>query len=53
MARQCPIRFLVALPAASDLLLFAKHLFCEAMVAAIAPARAVNDEQWNFFSPEF
>jgi hypothetical protein len=35
-----------------DLLLFAKHLFVEAMVA-IVPARAVKDEQWNLFSPEF
>jgi hypothetical protein len=32
------IRFLVALPPASDLLIFAKHLFVEAMAAAIAPA---------------
>jgi len=46
-------KFLVALLLLRDLLLFAKHLFVEAMVAAIAPARAVNDEQWNFFSPEF
>jgi hypothetical protein len=30
------IRFLVALPPASDLLIFAKHLFVEAMAAAIA-----------------
>jgi AraC-like DNA-binding protein len=45
MAHQCPIdivdrriRFLVALPPASDLLLSAKHLFVAAMVVAIARA---------------
>src|SRR6266550_1077937 len=45
MAHQCPIdildrriRFLVALPPTSDLLLSAKHLFVAAMVVAIARA---------------
>jgi hypothetical protein len=39
------------LPAVPDLLLCAKHLFVEAMVA-IVPAGRVNDEQWNLFGPE-
>jgi hypothetical protein len=45
-------RCLVAFPFAPDLLLCAKDLFVAAMVA-IVPARAVNDEQWDLFSPEF
>jgi hypothetical protein len=32
-----------------DLLLCAKHLFVGAMVAL----PAVNDEQWDLFTPEF
>jgi AraC-like DNA-binding protein len=42
MVRQCPVRFLVALPSAPDLLLFAKHLFVEAMVAETAPAGGLS-----------
>src|SRR5262249_38728765 len=42
MAHQCSVRFLVALPPRSDLLLFAKLLFVEAMVAATAPAGGSN-----------
>jgi hypothetical protein len=36
MARQFPVRFLVALPSASDLLLFAKDLLLAAIVAIVA-----------------
>jgi hypothetical protein len=53
MVRQCPVRFLVALPSAPDLLLFAKHLFVEAMVAATAPAGGAQHEQSELLRPEF
>jgi hypothetical protein len=35
-----------------DLLLCAKHLFVEAMVAIVL-AQAVYDEQWDLLNPEF
>ena len=33
-----------------DLLIFAKHLFVEAMAAAIAPAGGSRDDQWDLLS---
>ena len=44
-----PLRFLVALPFVLDLLLCARHLFVEAMVA-MASAGRVDDEQCDLFS---
>jgi hypothetical protein len=46
-------RFLVALPPAPDLLLFAKDLFVAANGGANRPCWGLKDEQLELFSPEF
>jgi hypothetical protein len=45
-------RFLVALRPTKDLLLWAKYLFVAANDGKL-PCRAVNDEQWHRYGPEF
>jgi hypothetical protein len=46
------VRFLVAMLSASDLLLFAKHLFVAAKVT-VAAAGGSKDDRWDLLSAEF